>query len=296
MTEPVRVRPLLSGGLALVALAVGTVARPSVAQEGYFDRPIPPAYCQVDDARREVLLLGSYHMSNPEADQFNLEADDVLAPERQAEIRAVVDALERFAATHVAVEAPWGDSVTLARYRAYAAGERELRRSEEEQIGFRLARARGLETVHPIDVPMGLEFEAVGQVASQDPRLARKLGTMQGVGEEAIRLMGERLAQGSIGAMLYWMNESENLQKAHIPYIEFFAPIVAGEDYAGADMLARWYQRNLRIFANLTRVATEPDARVFLVFGQGHIPILRELLIQHPDFCVENPLPYLEGL
>lgn len=48
---------------------------------------LPPLQCQDDDDRIAVLLLGSYHMSNPGMDQFNLEADDVLAPKRQAELQ-----------------------------------------------------------------------------------------------------------------------------------------------------------------------------------------------------------------
>ncbi len=290
---------------ALVPLVVAGAASflltpPAAAQEtdgqGYFDRPIPPDYCQPNDERTAVLLLGSYHMANPGRDAFNLEADDVLTPQRQAEIQALVERLERFRADVVAVEARWGDTVTTARYRAYVAGERELGRNETEQIGFRLAHRLGHERVYPIDVSMGLDFEAVGRTASEDPRLAAKLGQMQAVGEEAIALMAARLAESGIGSMLRWMNEPDNLRRAHMIYLDFFVPVVVGENYAGADMVAAWYQRNLRVFANLTRIAIEPGSRVFVVFGQGHIPILRQAVIDHPAFCVEDPLPYLEGL
>jgi hypothetical protein len=73
-------------------------------------------------------MLGSYHMSNPGADMFNLKADDVLAPKRQAEIQALVDRLAKWAPTKIAIEAPFGDSLTKARYHAYLRGEHELRK------------------------------------------------------------------------------------------------------------------------------------------------------------------------
>lgn len=302
MTETRRVDPRcrraawLQRSVAPAALALLLAVRPGATQESYMEAPIPPDECRADDERKEVLLLGSYHMSNPGADRFNLESDDVLAADRQAEIRAIVDRLERFAPTHVAVEAPWGDTATVERYRAYAADGGGLRRSEEEQIGFRLARRLGHETIHPVDVRIRLDFEAVGRVAAQDPRLGRKLGEMEAVGEAVIDLMAEKLAQGSVGSMLHWMNEPDNLRRAHSVYLDFFVPVVVGDEYPGADMVAEWYRRNLRIFANLTRIVTEPDARIFVVFGQGHIPILRQAVIDHSDFCVEDPLPYLEGL
>lgn len=283
------------GFVAFALLVAGASPAPLLGQ-GYFEAPLPSATCSPEDERTEVLLLGSYHMANPGADAFNLEADDVLAPKRQAEIRAVVDRLARFAPTRVAVEAPWADTATVARYRAYVEGERELRRSEEEQIGFRLAGRLGHETVHAVDVRLDLDFEAVGRVASRDERLSRRLAEMQEVGRQAMALMGRWLAEGTVGSMLRHMNEPDNLFRAHMIYTDFFVPVVVGDDYAGADMVAGWYRRNLRIFANLTRVATEPDDRLLVVYGQGHIPILRQLVIEHPDFCVEDPVPYLEGL
>ena len=242
-----------------------------------------------------VLLLGSYHMANPGADQFNLEADDVLAPKRQAEIVALVDRLVAFEATKIAVEAPWGDSATFARWEGYISGGRELRRSEEEQIGFRLARAMGHETIYAVDAPSMLDFESVQRVAMANPRVAARLGGMQQVGEEVISTMARWLAEGTVGETLAKMNAPDMITRAHVPYIEFFAPVVDADDYAGADMVASWYARNLRIFANLTRIVDAKDDRIFVIFGQGHIPILRDLVIAYPDFCVEDPLPYLEG-
>lgn len=266
------------------------------AGQGHFDAPIPPATCAADDQRTKVLLLGSYHMANPGADAFNLEADDVLAPKRQAEIEAVVDRLADFAPTRVTLEVPWGDTAMAANYQAYLAGGRELRRNESEQIGFRLAKRLGHETVYPIDVRMGMDFESVGRVASRDPRLARNLEEMQSVGQEVMELMGRWLAEGTVGSMLRHMNEPDMLARAHRFYTDIFVPIVIDDDYAGADMVATWYQRNLRIFANLTRVATAPGDRVLVVYGQGHIPILQQLVIEHSGYCVEDPIPYLEGL
>jgi hypothetical protein len=147
---------------------------------------------------------------------------------------------------------PVGDRETFARWRGYVAGERELRRSEEEQIGFRMAHRLGHETIYATDVPASLDFEAVQPGAMSDPGIAAKLGGMQAV-------------------------------------------VVAGGDCAGADMVGGWFRRNLRIFSNLTRIVDSGEDRVFLILGQGHIPIFRDLAVDYPDFCLESPLPYLEG-
>ena len=273
---------------AAILLTLWTTAN-AAAQFG----PLPPAGCRSVEGRTRVLLLGSYHMSNPGLDRFNLEADDVLVAGRQREIQAVVDGLARFLPTKVAVEAPWGDTATVRRYRDYVGGVRELRRSEEEQIGFRLASQLGLETIYPIDVRMPLDDEALGPLIAANPRHGARLARLDETGRAAMELMGSWLATGTIGDMLYNMNRPDMLPYAHQPYIEVFVPIVEGDDYAGADMVAIWFQRNLRIFANLTRVAHSPNDRIFVVYGAGHVPLLRDFVTDHPDYCVEDPLPYL---
>ena len=73
-------------------------------------------------------------------DRFNVDADDVRTPTRQAEIEALVEQLATFSPTKVAVEKRWQDSTTLAKYQAYRRGDHELTPDETEQIGFRLAR------------------------------------------------------------------------------------------------------------------------------------------------------------
>ncbi len=46
------------------------------------------------------------------------------------------------------------------------------------------------------------------------------------------------LAQGTVGDMLYNMNRPEAIELAHQPNIGYFAPIVHGDDHAGADAVA----------------------------------------------------------
>jgi hypothetical protein len=237
-------------------------------------------------------VLGSYHMSNPGADRFNLESDDVLVPERQAEIEEVVTRLAAFEPTVVALESAWGDTTNASDYRAWRAGEHELRRREEEQIGFRLASRAGLDTVYPVDARMGLPDSLLLATLDVDPALGQHLAAIEPYGEGAMSLMAEMLSELTIGEFLWEMNSPEGLAANHTSYFRFFLPIVADTSYGGADYVAVWYRRNLRIAANIGRIATDGD-RVFLIIGQGHAPILRQVFTDWPRFCLEDPLQYL---
>ena len=55
--------------------------------------------------------------------------------------------------------------------------------------------------------------------------------------------------------------------------------------YRGADAVAMdWYDRNLRIFRNIQRLTTSPDDRILVLFGQGHISILKQLFECVPNY------------
>jgi len=71
--------------LCVLALALGA-AFPAASQQS----PAP--------ARAEVLVLGVYHMANPGHDIFNMQADDVLAPKRKAEMAQLIEALKKIPA------------------------------------------------------------------------------------------------------------------------------------------------------------------------------------------------------
>ncbi|NNE30000.1 MAG: hypothetical protein HKN16_10200 [Saprospiraceae bacterium] len=240
-----------------------------------------------------VAFLGSYHMSNPGADQFNLEADDVLVPKRQEEIKEVIELLKAFKPTKIAVEAPYGGSTAINRYEAYLNDSLELRRSEEEQIGFRLAKSMGHSTIYPIDVKMNLNNDGIGKLVGANPEeFGPLMAGLEKSGKGAINILGEWLQNGTIREMLYKMNDPEVEEIALSLYFQYFVPIVEGEDYAGADMVNTWYHRNIQIFSNLHKIA-EANDRILVVYGQGHIPPLKHFTEMSPYFEVEDVRQYL---
>jgi len=48
------------------------------------------------EVRPEILVLGTYHLSNPGADVNNAPVDDVLSAKRQQEIAQLVETLKKF--------------------------------------------------------------------------------------------------------------------------------------------------------------------------------------------------------
>jgi hypothetical protein len=65
-------------------------------------------------------------------------------------------------------------------------------------------------------------------------------------------------------------------------------------DYPGADLVARWYGRNLRIATNIARLPAGPSERILVLIGAGHGKLLRQFLAEMPGFEVVGCSEYLK--
>lgn len=64
-------------------------------------------------------------------------------------------------------------------------------------------------------------------------------------------------------------------------------------DYVGADMRSAWYNRNLRIFSNIICLPSQPDERILVIIGGGHVPILQHLIENSPEYKLLSVDDYL---
>jgi hypothetical protein len=274
--------------LSLLAAAVLPGSLPAAAQRG----PASDPFCTAPSA--QIMIVGSYHFSNPGLDAKNVNADDVLAPRRQAEIEALVERLARFRPTKVMVEAPYGDPYVKRSYGRYLAGQGQLTHDETEQIGFRLARRMNLPTVHPIDFPMrmnGLRPDEVDD--SWRPKQSAATNPSPSAGKTELTEEDRLLRASTMIEIFRRMNDPAKVEADHSAnYLPHLLPEDSGAIYARSDLLANWYKRNFRMFANVAR-GTVPGDRVLVLVGSGHLKTLRDLAVQAPYFCLVETNAYL---
>jgi hypothetical protein len=230
--------------------------------------------------RAEVLVLGVYHMDNPGRDIFNMKADDVLAPKRQAEIAQVIAALKKFQPTKIAVERDAGDQRISKHYAEYVADKRELTRNEIEQLGFRLAKELGHKTVYPVDADGDFPYQRLVNYAKGSGRSKELDAIMDGFGG-MVKAQGEYLASHTVLETLLYMNADSRVTQ-ELGLYHRLARIGEPGDWAGADLLSDWYRRNMRIFSNTVPLADSPNERVLVIFGAGHLGWLQRAFASDP--------------
>lgn len=251
-----------------------------------------PVLRERDSARRPALLVvGVSHFANPGADRVNVTFDDVLAPARQTDIEAIVEALAAYKPTHVAVEFPADQQDKLdARYRDYLAGRYTLTRNEVDQIGLRLAARLDLPRVDAADwneFPPGTEADfdyiAWANQHNEQARLARVSTSSRTAAKDAEAL----LARSTIGAYLCALNDPESLARSAQVYFDI-ALFGDTKVNPGAVYTGNWHARNLRILANLVRIAPEPEDRTVAIYGAGHKPLLDRYAVESLAFKVDD--------
>jgi hypothetical protein len=234
---------------------------------------------QTNIAKPEVLVLGAYHMSNPGRDLFNMKADDVLAPKRQAEIAELIEVLEKFQPTKVAIESD-PNGPRAGQYADYLAGKRTLTTNEIEQLGFRLAKEMGHKTIYPVDADGDFPWPRVVNYAKGSGRSPELDAIMTEIGT-MVKAQDQYLASHTVLETLLYMNADAKVAEDMGFY---FREAHLGEpgDWPGADLVSDWFRRNLRIHSNLTRLVDSPNERILVIYGNGHLGWLRLSVASDP--------------
>lgn len=242
---------------------------------------LPASAQQSTPPRTEVLVLGVYHMANPGHDLFNMKADDVLAPKRQQEIAQLMDVLKRFRPTKIAIESDIYGQRGSRQYSDYLAGKYTLTTNEIDQIGFRLAKELGHTKIYSVDVDGEFPWQPVVNFAKASGRSKELDAIMNEIGG-MVKAENDYLSSHTVLETLLYMNADEKIAQ-DVGYYYREAQFGEPGDWAGADLLADWYRRNIRIYANVAQLADSPNERVLVIYGAGHLGWLQHDFASNPN-------------
>ncbi|MBS1717185.1 MAG: hypothetical protein JSS72_05590 [Armatimonadetes bacterium] len=222
-----------------------------------------------------VLLVGCYHFANPGLDMVKFKLDDHRSPKRLKEIEEVVNRLERFKPTVVAVEYPANKDGLQDWFKRYSSGIQAMQANETELIGFRIAKDCSAKVVG-VDVKMDMDFDKLMSFAAKNHLDAQLGGFMKAVGA-AQDEMNHLFQTKTVGQILGVLNSDEMARLNRGFYLRL-TDFTANHEYPGAEVLAGWYQRNMAMMENILRSATSPKDRILVVLGDSHVAMIRGFL------------------
>jgi len=241
----------------------------------------------------KVLLVGTFHFNYPNLDGHTTDKENqvnVLSDEKQKELEELLDYIALFKPTIIAVEA-WSMSDVNNYYRRYLKNDFQLGKNEIYQMGFRLAKRFKLDSLALVDagtlewsVYNGKDSAAVRPWLDSiykdwdfrsDDKFSKRYKEWYVYGD-SLELNLPFLEVFKI------MNSDKNVEKGYGAYL---VGDFENNNFDGADALAmHWYSRNLRIFRNIQKLNAKPEDRILVLYGAGHMGILKQLFESSPQF------------
>lgn len=224
----------------------------------------------------QVMLIGTFHFSNPGKDVVKVNDVDVMTEESQQYLQTFTERLASFKPTQVLLEYnPENEDTINQRYRDYLAGGYELGVNEIYQLGFRIARAAGLERVQSFD-HRELHWNAKPMFEYAEKNNSPEMKAFDAAIEYHTKEDNQARASMDLRELLMRSNDAGRDRLNMDLYLATNA-IGARDGYAGADATASWWQRNFRMYANIQQTA-KPGERIIAIGGSGHTAILKQLL------------------
>jgi len=251
----------------------------------------------------KVLTLGTFHFNFPNLDVAKTHKNDqidVLDSKYQKEIELIVDKLAKFKPTKIVIERqPEKQQIYDSLYASYLNGGHKLNRSEEQQIGFRLAKQLGLSRLYCADA-WGTDYEDIKRVVDGNDTIAKGKFMDYFYNNPDSILTSFRdekrlFRTDGILAELKRLNSEEYVKKGLGDYlIGIFKYGTEENDQFGPDFVTSWwFNRNLRIFRNIQRINAKPEDRILVIYGAGHMNLLNVFFEASPEYKLLRINDYL---
>ncbi|WP_096439173.1 DUF5694 domain-containing protein [Alteribacter populi] len=242
------------------------------------------------EVKPKVLVVGTFHFGGS-PDMVQIDAGNMLAVNKQKEVLEVVEKLENYKPTKVAVEVEKEKEVALnQRYEEYIDNNFELTSNEVHQLGFRICELRNHQKIFAIDWMGNIGSRSIGEVLEWAETNQTKLYDL--ITKVYIPKIKPKINGLSILEAIKSVNQKERIQIDHELYLNI-AQIGEGMDYVGIDWVKWWYQRNLIIYNNIIKLIENADERILLLIGSAHIHLVSQFLTESGQVEVENIEDYL---
>jgi len=238
--------------------------------------------------KTQVLVVGTFHFDYPGLDVMKTEEKDkidVLKEPKKSEVTELVEYIKKFKPNKIAIEASeeWKATEKLRRYKK---GEFRDKRGERFQLALRLANELKLDTIYAINA-----WSFADDLEKKDSAFYKELFKdydfqsddpydqyMRDWYEEEKKL----IPTTNLLEVFKWMNTRESHNYGYGAYLVGDFKL---DDNRGADIISTWwYSRNMRIFRNIQKITESKNDRILVIFGNGHAPILRQLLEASPEY------------
>ena len=262
----------------------------------------PDAYLlKAERQPTKVLLLGSFHFGYPNLDGHKTDSSkyiDVMSAKRQQEMSELVEVIKQFKPTRIYIE--WYNKARIdSLYKEYRNNRFKLGRNEIYQLGFRIASEMNHSKLYTVDEQPFSHANRNKYVwidslwSSRIPVDSLRDQYWDARYKEFYTASDSAELSLSMLEIFLFLSQPAIQNRSHGHYLVSGFNTVS---HQGPDALALWwYNRNLRIFNSILKTRPTSEERIIVLFGNGHMPILKHCFQASPEFEVVELRSLLEN-
>lgn len=243
--------------------------------------------------KKQLLLIGTFHFNNPNADAVKTIDFDITTPIVQEELEQITDRIKGFAPHQIFVEWSYDKQSQLdSLYHLYQQGQYEAYinqkyksqekrmsylRDEVSQLAFRAAHKTGLPQVKAIDYFLPMPYDTVMNAI----KIAKQTEVMNEINSFISTMEKEankKRKTMSLTNILLDLNTPISRQQNRSIYLTTLNRAGSIDNFAGAFSVAAWYQRNLYMYALMQKQMQAKDQKAVLILGAGHIAMIKKFI------------------
>lgn len=260
----------------------------------------------------EIMILGSTHFGQ-ESYYKDFPKADLFDSGRQEEIMAINNMLQRYGPDMIMIEnTPEEQKSVDSLYHLYKTGSVSLKeipygRAERFQFGYRLAKSLNHERIYGVDYYESVSNRILTKGQNIDI-FEQGLNQFSHVGRQADKALREEGLP--LRSYLLFLNNPEILNLAYEvlflnpakvrngelsnPPVQYVDTAFVNPQYVGAEFISIFYERELKIYSNITSTQLKHQGRKLLVvMGHRHAAALTKIFAQDPAYKVVNPARFL---
>lgn len=256
--------------------------------------------------KSKIMVLGTFHFN-----QEGVEYLDIQSEQRQKEVLDIVSRISLFKPNKIAIEClPENEALFNEKYHKYlqdgiidpqnlngikksdTAEACNLRDVDERvMLAFRIGEKFNIEKLYAIDyMNQWLQEDALRYAEENQPSTAEVIKKKE---SEFIQYELDNIPYKSLNEVFYFLNSPEDISRQHSDTFLIYNQVGNVNDYYGTKFVSSWYDRNLRIFSNIQRMANNDD-RILVIIGAGHCATINRFIEEYPSMEFVSPLPYLK--
>ncbi len=236
----------------------------------------------------KVLNLGVFHMGET-SDAHKTEFDE---SKNRKEIKDICFQISKFKPTIIFVEREPSFNedlkLTFNRFKKDPSIQTNYSGEEIQLLAFEIGRLAKTKAIFGFDHQLACNYnftELANKIKAKDYIKIKQNLIKQAEGIDKINT--------SLKKTLLEINQQKFYDFLFNINADLLTYVNSKDSFEGADEAAKFYQRNLRMFANINKVNTNKSDRILIISGAAHAAFLNEFMKRSPKYELEDIKKYL---